>query len=160
MSASTDLAVIPSCPPPAPARPAALAHAFETFTGMDVVRGNVSAEVRAEAAQYLAALDARNKPAPMARVEFWARKLMAGTPPLGKSEFQGRLEAIFDACRDLPAWVWNEETLRRARRSFRFFPSAAEVFELLNDVTQRELLGTSIIRQLAGAQIRPPELPR
>lgn len=160
MSASTDLAIIPSCPPPAPLRPAALTRAFETFTGIDVVRGNVSAEVKAQAAQYLAALEAQNKPASMTRVEFWARKLMAGTPPLGKAEFQGRLEAIFDACRELPAWAWNEETLRSARRRFKFFPSSAEVFELLNDVVQRKLLGTAIIRQLAGAQSPPPALHR
>ncbi len=49
-----------------------------------------------------------------------------------------RLPAITLATSDLPAAAWNRETLRSAMEKFQFWPSAAEIREVLADWTRAQ----------------------
>lgn len=51
--------------------------------------------------------------------------------PQPEAEFEARLAAIDFACRTLGPEAWNTATLGTAVRKFQFFPSAADVYELL-----------------------------
>lgn len=65
------------------------------------------------------------------------------------------MEAICEACGELPGWVWNMETLRVAWRTFTFFPAAREVHALLSAVADRRMRGLAHVRLLATARPAP-----
>lgn len=148
---STALTII-SAPPPLPVMPPELAQKCATFDGMDLIRGTVPARVVEQARAHLAALEAYHRPAPSALIELWCRKLRGGMAPLGEADFIGRLEAIQSSCGELPAWVWTSETHKLAWRRFKFFPTAHEMFEFLDEIAQKGMRGLSQVRMLANAK--------
>ena len=144
-------ALVPISPPPIPQAPPELAQKLGSFDGMDLIRGTVSPVVVQQARHHLAALEAFHKPAGEQQIEAWCRMLRGGTAPIDEREFSSRLFAIRATCEDLPGWVWSRETLKLAWRECKFFPSAAEVFDILDAVAQKGLRGTSHVRMLAAA---------
>lgn len=84
------------------------------------------------AAIALKALQPMLKPASRDKIRSWLVRLAAGTTQApGDRDFEMRLAAVCLACGDLPGAVWNTGTLMQATRTCKFFPSAAEVYELL-----------------------------
>lgn len=70
-----------------------------------------------------------------AQVADWMTALVAAVNrPPNQREFELRVDAVFAAC-DFPASLWSQESCIEAMRVFRFWPSVAEVHELL----QRQL---------------------
>jgi len=145
------ITAIPANTIPVSSPPAELAQKLATFDGMDLVRGTVPAIVVQQARQYLAVLERYHAPANPARIEMWCYKLRGGTAPISDRDFAQRLEAITEDCGDLPAWVWNRETLRLVRRANEFFPTSKAVYDALSAISNRATLGISQVRMLAGA---------
>ncbi|MFS8371251.1 hypothetical protein [Acetobacter indonesiensis] len=68
--------------------------------------------------------------------EIWkfAEVLNAGVAnPLSGEALKVRCVAVEIACDGLPAICWNREAYRAALKRFKFFPSASEIVELLED---------------------------
>jgi hypothetical protein len=135
--------------------PAELAVKLAAFDGMEIIRGQVSSLIVAQAREHLLALEEHHAPPPPQRIELWARKLKNGVAPISEPEFVGRLSAIQEACGELPAWVWTSETLKIGWRTFKFFPTAFEVFDLLSSIANRGTLGMAQVRLLADAKPAP-----
>ncbi len=152
---STAIATLPVAPLPLPTPPAELAQKLATFDGMDLIRGSVSAVVVQQAKQHLALLERHHAAPRPAVIEFWCLKLRGGTAPMSDKDFAGRLSAIVDACGDLPAWVWNRNTLRAAMRTNEFFPTASKVYDLMAPIAFRGTLGLAHVRLLAAANPAP-----
>lgn len=143
-------AIVPASPAPAPIPPAELAQKLAAFDGMDLIRGTVAPLVVEQAQRHLVALEAFHRPAAEGQIEAWCRMLRGGTAPIEEREFSARLFAIRATCDDLPAWVWSRETLKIAWKICKFFPTAAEVFELLEPVAERGSRGLAQVRLLAA----------
>ena len=82
-----------------------------------------------------------NQPRPdTAPMRQWLTTLNAGVRnPQPEAELlRLRLPAITLATSDLPATAWNRETLRAAMERFQFWPSAAEIREVLADWTREQ----------------------
>ena len=144
--------IIPNNPAPMPATPPELAQKLATFDGMDLIRGSVPAVVVEQAKRHLAQLEAYHRPARENVLEAWLRMLRGGVAPITETEFSSRLFAIRIACQDLPGWVWTTEMLKLAWRFMKFFPTAAEAFELLDPIAQKGMRGMSQVRLLSQAK--------
>ena len=150
---------VPQCAPPAPVPPPDLARKIEAFDGMELVRGQVPAAIVAEAKSHLAVLETYHAPPVPEQIELWLRKLRSGVVAVGEAEFDGRLEAITEACGHLPAWIWNMETLKEAWRTVKFFPTPAELDPMLQTIASKRMRGISHVRLLAEARPAAPEEP-
>lgn len=148
------LTILPTAPT-MPEMPAELAQTCASDNGMDLIRGTVPVIVAEQAKAHLAALQAYHAPAPERTVEVWCRMLRQGVATIDEREFSGRLFAIRSICGELPAWVWTQDTLKRAWKKFKFFPTAQEVHELLEDIAQRGMLGFCRVKMLAAAAPQP-----
>jgi hypothetical protein len=142
-----------------PLIPPVLAQAVDRFEPMQTIRGTISAPAIVAARDTLDALARYHVPARPTLVEFWLRKLRQGLAPISDDDFDGRVEAIQGAAGDLPAWIWNAETLRLALRAFRFFPTASEVYDLMAPVAWRETRKWAIVRQIAACTLPVPAGP-
>ena len=92
----------------------------------------VPAVVLDEAASVLAEVQAMLRPALPAVIRTWLAGLnFAVSNPLSPEDFQLRASAMIDGLSDLPSSLWNDQTLREAKATFRFFPSASEVRAIL-----------------------------
>lgn len=140
-----------SAPPELPEMAPELAQKCASFDGMDLIRGSVPAVVVEQAKTHLAAMERYHAPAPEGIIEAWCRLLRNGVAAIDERDFSGRLFAIRSVCEDLPAWVWTQESLKLAWKRFRFFPTAQELFEILDDLAQKGLRGMYQVRSLAAA---------
>jgi len=136
--------------PPVPARD--LAQNLASFDGMQIIRGQVPAEIVEQAKAHLAALERYHAPPPPARIEVWCRELRKGLAPITDQEFADRLAAIQADFGKFPGWVWNSETLSLMRRRNRFFPLSCDVEEVFQPIIQAKMRGMAQTRLLAGAK--------
>lgn len=143
---------IAATPSALPEMPPELAQKCASFDGTDLVRGTVPAVVVEQAKRHLAALERHHAPAPEGVIEAWCRMLRGGCAIIDERDFSGRLFAIRVTCGELPAWVWTQETMKLTWRQCRFFPTAQELFDVLDGIAQKGLLGTSHVRMLAAAR--------
>ena len=108
----------------------------------------------AEAAARLRA--AYDQPADRDTVQQWLELLAASvaSPPTSAKEFDKRLSAIMFLCGDLPAECWGPETLRKAQATFKFWPSVAEIWELLKPHADRLAAEIDAFDRMANADPR------
>lgn len=142
-----------------PSIPPVLAQAVDGFEPMQTIRGTIAAPAIVAARDTLDALARYNAPARPAHVEFWCRKLRQGVAPIADDAFEGRAEAIQIAAGDFPAWAFSTETLRLGWRAWRFFPTAAEVHDLLAPIVWRQTRNLAVIRQIAACTLPVPAGP-
>ena len=130
-----------------------LSYAIDNFEPMALIKRSIPAPTIHEARDALAALSQYHAPAQPALIELWLRKLRTGTAPIAEEDFEARLEALLAAAADFPAWVWSFETLRTGWRNWKFFPTAAEIYELLAPIVWRGQRPFAVLKQIAGCQL-------
>ena len=116
----------------------------------------LSPSARAEALQILETLEKIDltTPADSDQVFSWLAALCQSVRNrMGPDDLEAIVPAFVLACSDLPAMVWNVDTQRDALRKFYFFPSAAEVRELLAADSEPFMRDLAILQTLAA---RPP----
>jgi hypothetical protein len=117
-----------------------------------------STEVVTEAQRALPGIEAALVPASLGEIRDWLQRVNAGVRiPLDRDEFDLRFSAIGAVCSDLPAKVWNDETLKTGLKAWRFFPSAADVAELLEDAARPLFAARDAVLRLATGNRRPAE---
>ena len=84
----------------------------------------------------------------------WLRRLRGATVAITDLEFKARFEAVSLASGDLPAWVWTDDALREACRTFKFFPTSSEVDGLLRPRMRQANLAAIRLKMLAAATPR------
>ena len=126
----------------------ALTAPKQTFTGpdgqFDVREGYWSAPavvapaMRAEAVIALAAYDRMMRPASLRTVAPWLVRLgIAAAGSLGQDEAQAKVQALAcDLCEEYPEGVFTDETRRKVARACKWFPSYAELAEILDRQTK------------------------
>lgn len=141
----------------APALPPIVAGAVAHYLNPDPHAGPrvrvLAPALRDKAGQFVAEADASDIPAGFGAVNQWLLMVSNGVgkaPP--PEEFPNRVSAITAACADLPGWGFNADTATRALREFRWFPSAAEVHDLISDATKAHRDTVRALRALAEAQ--------
>lgn len=137
--------------PVKPEMPPELARSIQNFDGLSIFRGQTPKRIVDLAKEHLARLQVYHAPPPPERMELWARKLRDGVAPISEQDLVLRIRAIEMACGHFPGWAWNSDTLKAALQVYKFFPSAAEVFEILSPVVNKGTLGLAQIRMLAQA---------
>lgn len=91
-------------------------------------------------------------------IEAWLNRLSAGMKrPVSGAEIQLRTAAVCVACSGVPLGAWSHETVVEALRKFDWFPSAAEVFRLLEPHAKRILGERDALARIVEAD---PERPR
>jgi hypothetical protein len=92
------------------------------------------------------------RPTERAMIEDWLELLRASVAnPPDDDGFARRLNAVAMVCGELPAPVWGKETIRAAVKAFKFWPSVAEVFELLDAHRKRLLAELRALDRIANA---------
>ncbi len=74
--------------------------------------------------------------------------------PPAPEDFGPRVHVIAVACAELPGWVFNAQSQAEAVRKFQFWPSAADVVELLTDHARPHFEKLGELRRLA--KLWPP----
>jgi hypothetical protein len=112
-----------------------------------------------DAARLAAELRRNILPTTFAIVRKWLNDLTAG-PQLPKdgNTLDVRAGAVFAACSEFPASVWSADTLARAFRTFKWFPSPAEVYDLLKPEANK--IADVIAGLEAVASAPPAEIAR
>jgi hypothetical protein len=76
------------------------------------------------------------------RVEWWVRKLAAGVLKAPEGDgLDGFIDAAHSSCASIPDIIWNQETADEMLRCQKWWPSPAEIHELLKPYADK-LLGT------------------
>lgn len=102
-----------------------------------------------EASRVLADLDMR--PPTPERVTSWLQPVLrAVTNPPPPRELNERVRAIMLACQGLPAWAFSPATAAEAVRKFKFWPAAAEVYDLVHGDVADDLARVGLLRQAAA----------
>jgi hypothetical protein len=108
--------------------------------------------VMAEARRLLAEWDRHARPPTALRIDTWLVELSAGTAGGVGADLEARRRAICIACSEFPATVFNRKTSILALQTFRFFPTAADVCQLLKPfVDEFETTYRAIKALVAGA---------
>ena len=113
----------------------------------------------AEASRVLADLDMR--PATAERINNWLQPVLrAVTNPPPPAELAERVRAIVLACQAVPAWAFSRETAAEAVRKFKFWPAAAEVYDLVHgdvadDLSRVGKLRETVAKANTGTAERP-----
>lgn len=113
-----------------------LAHCVGLLTDPDNPYSHhvtVSGRDAAEARQRLGQMDHLCRPASVAMIAAWCRKLVPhlAKAPTNPQEFDRAIEGIAIACHDLPYAVWTAETVAEALKTQSWWPTPAKVRELL-----------------------------
>jgi hypothetical protein len=109
-----------------------------------------------------AAADARRAwlaPADHATIAEWMRRLALAVDfaPTDESAYLGRLHMVASALGDLPAVCWTGATLNEAARTFKAWPSVADIYGLLAPHADRLRRELAALDSIAGA---PRDRPR
>ncbi len=147
----------------------ALTAPKQGFTGpdgqFDVREGywsppTVTAAVRAEAVIALAGYDRLMAPAALRTIVPWLVRLgIASAGALGQDEAQAKVQALAsDLCAEYPEGVFTDETRRKVAKACKWFPSYAELAEILD--RQAKALKTRHGRLRAVAEAPRSEPPR
>ena len=124
----------------------------------------LAAALRERCAMAAAALDARDRPAPLAVVRLWLLGLTVITFAPGAGDFDLHASAVSSACADLPGWAFNAATQVAALRKFPRWPSPAEWHDWLADEIRKIRDTARALRALAtasdgGTTGQPPDRP-
>lgn len=120
-----------------------------------------------EAAYWLAEFDRICEPPhDQAVIRDWFSRLatVVANPP-ARDDFAQRVSAAMWALADLPAGVWTAETWREAAKKFKFWPSVAEVGDLLSPHAVKLERKRGILRSMSSAPVprdtvtAPPQEP-
>ena len=112
-----------------------------------------------EASRVLAELDMR--PATPERITSWLQPVLrAVTNPPPPAELAERVRAIALACQCVPAWAFSRETAAEATRKFKFWPAAAEVYDLVHGEVADDLSRVGNLRQIAAKAAEPAAKPQ
>lgn len=86
-----------------------------------------------EAAARLSQVEHMCRPAPNALIAAWCRKLVPHLPkaPIDETGFNRSVEGFVLACGDLPYSVWTQQTVAEALKVLKWWPSPAQVREVL-----------------------------
>lgn len=130
---STSLTLLPATPRPAMTR--ALAAAVEAIEKPhpDIpMRHAYPVEVIEEAKSLVSVLRADCQPVDAERLAIWLAPIMAALPnPIAPDAIKPWLGAVNIAVSDMEGCLFNVETQRSALRTWRFWPSAADVYAVL-----------------------------
>lgn len=103
----------------------------------------------AQAGSVLAELDMRTVDA--TRITAWLQPVIrAVSNPPSPQELAERVRAMVLACQDLPAWAFDRDTAAEAVRKFKFWPAAAEVYELVRGAVADDLGRVANLRAIAA----------
>lgn len=112
-----------------------------------------------DARDFLPYAEAALQPATLGAVGDWVTRLRGGVRiHLDDRAFAARWSAILDACDGMPAGVWAPATRREALQRFDFFPSAAQIYDLLRPHARRIALTVRALHVLTtppGPHRRP-----
>lgn len=156
-----------------PEMPPDLAHQVETYftpptkwpglveddpgfvlSGLSATSEGVSYHPQAK--HFLEQLEAISKPPKPEVIADWVSFLATGVAsPPGPEEIRLKTGALMLNCGNLPA-VWTRETLIAALDKFKFFPSAAEVKELLSGFAEKIQRQKQALEAMANAPWRRP----
>jgi hypothetical protein len=104
-------------------------------------------------------------PAPITLVTRWLRELAAAglaNGPTSREDLTARAGAVAFVCNTLPAWAFNANTLRQALATLKFFPTPANVLELLTAHCRPTVSRLKALRAIVKAGPRvvaEPEAP-
>lgn len=114
------------------------------------------AHLRQRAADFVATADAEARPADGQTVRAWLAPIAAAVRVTPMPEdFTARVGAVAVACEDLPGWGFNVGTQRAAMGKFTWFPSAADVREMIAAETGRHTGRMRALRALAAVRAPP-----
>ncbi|BAT19806.1 hypothetical protein AA0311_1503 [Asaia bogorensis NBRC 16594] len=124
-----------------------------------------SAGAIAEARRVLPLLERELDPLPahelFAVVKHLTDMLNGAAPnPQDEGAMKMRRLAMLAALSDTPAGVWGDELTKAALRRFKFFPSVAELAELLDEVAAPLRDKVAHVRIVSRQEAREPERPR
>jgi len=120
-----------------------------------VLQGDVS-EARAK----LAEATALCRPADPKIIAAWCERLRAlPKSPDDQSGTQKATMAIIFACGELPAAVWTTEALAEGLRRWKWWPSPAEVYALLEPIGTPFIRTRDTLRRIAQEAARTPPVP-
>ena len=74
---------------------------------------------------------------------------------LSAQQIGARIAAVIGVLGNLPPCCWTKETLHQAAKKFHFFPTVAELAELLEPVRENQLRTIKILRHAAKPQTQP-----
>jgi hypothetical protein len=80
---------------------------------------------------------------------------MAVTNPPPEHDLHGRLAVMAEVLTDLPIAVLTVETRKHAMRTWKFWPSVAEVFEFLNARAQELFTTLALLERIAKIRVEP-----
>jgi len=150
-------------PPPAPAvLSQSLGHLVERWIEPLPRRPRLPERV-SEATRTEAGLAERRqrqacRPVSALRVREWLAPVASAVRnPPAADDFEKRAAVIAAVCQDLPAAVFTPQTQREACSKFQFWPSAADVFELLESHAKPMRDTLSALEALANAPVQAPE---
>ena len=104
---------------------------------------------QAEAVRVLQDMDMQ--PPGSDRIAAWLQPVLrAVSNPPKPDEFAERVRAIVVACQTLPAWAFNRDTSAESLRKFKFWPAAAEVYELVRGAVADDLGRVANLRAIAA----------
>ncbi|MDR6182022.1 hypothetical protein [Asaia bogorensis] len=140
----------------------------EPAKGMVIATGSrvqPSAAVIAEAKRVLPALERAFAPLSperlRAEIDHFLDMLNASVAnPQDMDALAMRKAALEILLEGAPAVVWSHDTLRKAQRQFKFFPSVAEVSKLLDEVAGQMRDKVAHVRMLSQQRAPEPERPR
>lgn len=121
-----------------------------------VFRPDEREAARAAGPAFAKALEAR---ATRAQIGAWLAPLVIAVPfsPKDASELAGFVALVGDACGDLPAVVWSQETRAEALRQWHKWPSVADVNALLRPRAERLWAELQALRTIATSSDSPRE---
>lgn len=109
-------------------------------------------ETRAAVAMLVAQAEDASPPAPRRVVFEWLLEINGAVRrALDEGEFNRRVDAVCQACADIPGWAWNKEALRAGFRAWPWFPSASEVATLLEEQIAETKQTLTALRRIAAA---------
>lgn len=119
-------------------------------------------EERAEAAALVTVAEARCGGATTREhVDAWVSELLGarlGRPPQDDAALDAYIDLVALTFEDLPAGVWGAEALKAGLRTWKWWPSTAEVGEVVEPVARRLIAERDALRRVA-APPAPPALP-
>lgn len=112
-------------------------------------------EVKAEALKAYKLCQLALEPTTPAIVLNWLRPIAAGVRNSpDETDFAAKAAAIAMACDGLPVHVFNVTTQKLALQEFKFWPSAADVYELLSEMGENSIWGYEMNDLLSVINIR------
>lgn len=141
---------IPESRPILPVLPDALSacyHAIESGAGY---QPSFSALIHNQTRMALDALEPLLVPVTERHLREWLAPIPVGTRNPGKtpSELLGWVGAVCLACAGLPASLFNRATQAEALRTFQFFPSAADIYQLVAEDKAKLAARAMILRKM------------